>query len=303
MSKSTAGPHYPSASAGDPEERLQGTQIFDEASCAFALLLFEQARLQGVVALKPGCISLGRDERCGGHLSDPGVSRQHCLVRLSQGQVTLHDAGSTNGTYRFGKRVQHVALNCGDEFTIGGAVVKLVDLGRAKWKPHADLFSELYEDPATGLPNPRGFALGHDASMPTLPPGMHVAMAFLCFERALGGAAAENRSARDAAMADLGARLRRLLPPGAVFGRTGACELGVFTYGATRLSNLEVVHRMKLEFALPSFDPEWATSGRAALGASLRTLPTESASLRCSALDALHLARGGPGSGFVVFGE
>lgn len=55
---------------------------------------------------------------------DPGVSRHHAEVINSSGTCTLHDLGSTNGTYVNGSVVTEHALREGDRISLGSTVVE-----------------------------------------------------------------------------------------------------------------------------------------------------------------------------------
>nr|WP_185992516.1 DUF3662 and FHA domain-containing protein [Janibacter cremeus] len=66
---------------------------------------------------------LGRDESADVVLDDPGISRRHCEVRVTQDGprfVThLRDLGSTNGTFVNGEATDAVRLTEGDRVTAG----------------------------------------------------------------------------------------------------------------------------------------------------------------------------------------
>ncbi|MEX2394156.1 MAG: DUF3662 and FHA domain-containing protein [Actinomycetota bacterium] len=55
---------------------------------------------------------------------DPGVSRHHVEVINENGNCTLHDLGSTNGTYVNGSVVTEHALRDGDRISLGSTVVE-----------------------------------------------------------------------------------------------------------------------------------------------------------------------------------
>jgi pSer/pThr/pTyr-binding forkhead associated (FHA) protein len=57
-------------------------------------------------------------------ITDPGVSRHHCEVINTNGTCTLHDMGSTNGTYVNGSVVSEHALRDGDRISLGSTVVE-----------------------------------------------------------------------------------------------------------------------------------------------------------------------------------
>ena len=57
-------------------------------------------------------------------VSDPGVSRHHAEIINSSGSCTLHDLGSTNGTYVNGASITEHALREGDRISLGSTVVE-----------------------------------------------------------------------------------------------------------------------------------------------------------------------------------
>ncbi len=57
------------------------------------------------------------------------TSTRHAMLRSQDGQMTLADLGSTNGTYRNNTRLSPesaIALNDGDEVRFGGFTVRLM---------------------------------------------------------------------------------------------------------------------------------------------------------------------------------
>jgi hypothetical protein len=57
-------------------------------------------------------------------VSDPGISRHHAEVINERGTCTLHDLGSTNGTYVNGSVVTEHVLRDGDRISLGSTVVE-----------------------------------------------------------------------------------------------------------------------------------------------------------------------------------
>jgi hypothetical protein len=57
-------------------------------------------------------------------VSDPGISRHHAEIINERGTCTLHDLGSTNGTYVNGSVVTEHALRDGDRISLGSTVVE-----------------------------------------------------------------------------------------------------------------------------------------------------------------------------------
>lgn len=72
---------------------------------------------------------IGREADMEVVLSDPRVSAHHCtIVYTDEGIFQLSDAGSTNGTYLNGKRVQHAQLVDNDTLQVGQTILRFKSL-------------------------------------------------------------------------------------------------------------------------------------------------------------------------------
>lgn len=69
-------------------------------------------------------IRIGRQSDNDLVVTDPGISRHHAEVINERGTCTLHDLGSTNGTYVNGSVVTEHALRDGDRISLGSTVVE-----------------------------------------------------------------------------------------------------------------------------------------------------------------------------------
>jgi hypothetical protein len=72
-----------------------------------------------VVQLKQGSNVIGRGTGSDLQLMDQGVSRRHADVHVADGQTTVYDLGSTNGTSVNGHPVRTQALQHGDVVRVG----------------------------------------------------------------------------------------------------------------------------------------------------------------------------------------
>jgi hypothetical protein len=66
-----------------------------------------------------GATRVGRSRESDIFLVDPSVSRNHALLDVRGGNLVVRDAGSTNGTFVNGERVQLRALRIGDRVAFG----------------------------------------------------------------------------------------------------------------------------------------------------------------------------------------
>ena len=86
--------------------------------------------------LEEGINRLGRDPAsCTVLLDDEAVGRNHCVLQLNEGTITVHDLGSANGTFINGNRLTGKELTSQDTVTIGGT--KMVFIAASSTDPLA----------------------------------------------------------------------------------------------------------------------------------------------------------------------
>ncbi len=106
---------------------------------------------------------IGRKPECDLRIPTRDVSRVHCEITLQEGEVTVKDAGSSNGTYVNGRRVDEAVLGPGDRLTVGPITFIVVidglpqDVEPIQAPPlliEQDEFSDTFEllEPAAGTP-------------------------------------------------------------------------------------------------------------------------------------------------------
>ncbi|MED5374331.1 MAG: GGDEF domain-containing protein [Myxococcota bacterium] len=100
-------------------------------------------------------IVVGRDEAAGLVLTDASVSRNHALLQCDdQGEVTVQDLGSTNGTAVNGQQVSRALLRPGDHLEVGAVSLRLDLLGLdelAHLRRVLERLEAAGHDPLTGL--------------------------------------------------------------------------------------------------------------------------------------------------------
>jgi len=69
-------------------------------------------------------VRLGRNPDCELPLADPAISRYHARIQLTDGGYLLSDTGSSNGTWVGDQRISERLLTDGDEFRVGGTVLR-----------------------------------------------------------------------------------------------------------------------------------------------------------------------------------
>jgi predicted component of type VI protein secretion system len=73
-------------------------------------------------------VLIGRDDGCQIRITSQDVSRQHCLIRMTEAGWTVRDLGSQNGTYLNDVPTsQESRIGAGDRLRIGPMVLELAD--------------------------------------------------------------------------------------------------------------------------------------------------------------------------------
>ncbi len=80
-------------------------------------------RMGEMFPLNDGRTSIGRGLHADVRINDEGISRAHAQVERDSEHYYLSDAGSTNGTFANGERVDRYSLNEGDKIQIGASSV------------------------------------------------------------------------------------------------------------------------------------------------------------------------------------
>jgi len=98
-------------------------------------------------------VLIGRREGVDLRLTEAASSRNHCLLRIEGQQVRLVDLGSVNGTKVGGRKVEQALLGPGDEFRIGGTVLRVAAFSGPE-APAGLALEEESEPPAPAPPRP-----------------------------------------------------------------------------------------------------------------------------------------------------
>jgi SulP family sulfate permease len=75
--------------------------------------------------IRDGALVVGRDPGCGVSLKDSQVSWRHATLVCRDGECTLEDLNSTNGTFVGGQRVQKRLIQTGEQISIGPFQLRL----------------------------------------------------------------------------------------------------------------------------------------------------------------------------------
>jgi DNA segregation ATPase FtsK/SpoIIIE, S-DNA-T family len=88
-----------------------------------------------VVNLRQGTTTVGRSSRAGIKIDDPALSRTHLEVRVDNDAVTIVDAGSSNGTYLHGVKLEAPTPFAPGQILEAGDSVLRIEIGEEKSSP------------------------------------------------------------------------------------------------------------------------------------------------------------------------
>jgi hypothetical protein len=103
---------------------VEGEQKVEAPPVARARLLVHVGGTVRDVPLVREVTTIGRLPECDVVLDDTGASRRHAQVRLRDGEASITDLGSTNGTALNGAPIQSRPLADGDRITIGTTLIE-----------------------------------------------------------------------------------------------------------------------------------------------------------------------------------
>lgn len=124
-----------------------------------AYVIFLSGPLMGKIhLLGDGKVILGRGTDVDLTVNDLGISRHHAAIEYKKGKATLHDLGSTNGTYVNGQKMETVELQDGDKIQISSStILKYAYQDNIDNIFHNELYKMAVVDALTGAYNKRYF--------------------------------------------------------------------------------------------------------------------------------------------------
>ena len=100
--------------------------------------------------LEPGTYVMGRAPECRLHLDNPGISRRHAELQVTESTVTIVDLGSSNGTFVNETRVAApLQLKGGDMVRLGVVVLRFYESQSLEAALHDRIYRTATVDPGT----------------------------------------------------------------------------------------------------------------------------------------------------------
>jgi Nif-specific regulatory protein len=130
------------------------------------------------LSLSEAEVSIGRESSNQLYIADSALSRRHCLIIQRDGQFTLRDLGSRNGTLVNGSPVGEQLLHHGDRIEVGNSVlVFLLEENEPRWEQNPVEMTDTVElaDSTIQLRQQDALYLQPDMVSAALPPNARLA--------------------------------------------------------------------------------------------------------------------------------
>ena len=235
----------------EPLRPPQDTQpdVQDQLVDGVALIAFTTGEATGaVLRIEPqSSLTIGRSERCSFLLDDPTISRVHARLHRLDASVSLTDAGSTNGTFVNGRRVQEVVtLHSGDSVRLGTRHGFRFLLGdERELAALAAAYEHATHDTLTGLLNRRVFdqALEGEVSYARRH-GSALSLLLIDVDHFKNVNDAHGHTIGDSVLRAIGEELRQVLRAEDIAARVGGEEFSVVVRDVDRTGVLGLADRL-----------------------------------------------------------
>jgi diguanylate cyclase (GGDEF)-like protein len=203
-------------------------------------------RMGETFTLNEGRTSIGRGLHADIRVNDEGISREHAIVELDEGKYMLSDAGSTNGTFSNGDRVDRHELAEGDKVQIGAtSVLRFTFEDDADDDLQRSLYESALRDRLTGIFN-RGYfnnRLESDVAF-ALRHGKPLALVMFDIDNFRAINDSHGQEVGDAILHQLAQRVQRTTRSEDIFARYGGEEFGLICRDVDALRASKAANRI-----------------------------------------------------------
>ena len=203
-------------------------------------------RMGETFTLNEGRTSIGRGLHADIRVNDEGISRTHAVVDLEGGVYYLSDAGSTNGTFSNGERVDKHVLQEGDKVQIGAtSVLRFTFQDDADDDLQRSLYESALRDRLTGIFN-RGYfnnRLESDVAF-AMRHGKPLALVMFDIDHFRTINDTHGQAVGDEVLRQLSSRVQRTTRSEDIFARYGGEEFGLICRDVDALRASKAAHRI-----------------------------------------------------------
>jgi len=113
-----------------PKTEMINPALLDGVSANF--IVKAPSGVEKAYPMRQLTVTIGRSDQCDIAVKDSSISGHHAEIRKSNGEITVRDLGSANGTYLNGERIEQAELFDGDVLRLGQTSVRVDVVGGRK---------------------------------------------------------------------------------------------------------------------------------------------------------------------------
>ncbi|MCB0357471.1 MAG: FHA domain-containing protein, partial [Bdellovibrionales bacterium] len=145
------------------------------------VLRFLNGPLAGqIINLKKGQNLIGRNPQCDIPIAHPGISKQHCTIKVSANEITIDDLNSSNGTFVNGLKIKSYKLSPNDKISLYDIMAEIINVADVNKGFSPAVLNPLNfygtghpSDSAAGLPPTAEMPFQANANDESVPPPTH----------------------------------------------------------------------------------------------------------------------------------
>lgn len=234
---------------------IQTTRVRDEPQEPI-FLIWRGVQKGRPIPVREGAWTVGRGPLCDVSVQGRGISRTHMQVEYTPGQgVVVSDAGSTNGLFVNGNRVERRALRDRDVVQLGPeTVMRFVYAPAYETQMRVRQYENSIVDDLTGVHNRRYLmdSLEHELAFAARH-GQPLCLMLVDIDHFKRINDSRGHQAGDAVIKQLAARIAEALRTEDIFARVGGEEFAVVTRGLDVRGALEAGERVRTLVAAKPF--------------------------------------------------
>ncbi len=221
------------------------------------LVVIAGPRLGHRVLLGEETLDIGRGVGCGFQLDLDSVSRLHARVRWDGTRHFIQDLRSTNGTYVNENRVSEHPLADSDRVGIGKVLLKYLSGSNVEAAYHEEIQRLMRYDGLTGIFNRSHFdETLHNVIWRARFDGSPVSLIAFDLDHFKTINDTHGHPAGDAVLRQASAVVSQVVPPGAVFARTGGEEFAVLCPGVPAAQAWQLAEHIRRVIEASAFSAE-----------------------------------------------
>lgn len=199
----------------------------------------------GLYELDKPRMVIGRMPNCEIEIPDTSISRQHAVIERANGDYTLADMSSKNGTYVNDVRIAKCRLSPGDHVRIGNHILKYLSPNHIEAQYHEAVYRMITTDGLTGAANKDYLLDLLEREISRCERfGRALSVLLLDLDNFKLVNDVHGHRAGDEVLKEFSLRVRRVLRRDEIFARYGGEEFAAMLYEADRQAAVSAANRV-----------------------------------------------------------